>query len=126
MANMINLNLNSNNIPINFGAFTLEYNASDEREGILLEKAKELEVKAKEFQEVEDNYSDPEQRKIVKEMIDDFFASMFDADGANRIYEACGSNTWSYLNAFMQITTELRKIKEEQANDENFKQYLAE
>ncbi len=51
---------------------------------------------------------------------------MFDnADAPKKIYAACGENTWTYLNAFLQVGDNLVAIKEEKANDETFKKYLA-
>ncbi|XCY66657.1 hypothetical protein ABG807_04110 [Streptococcus iniae] len=70
--------------------------------------------------------TDGELRKSVKDVLDDVFITMFDKDAPQKIYEACGEHTWTYLNAFLQIAEHLQEIKEQRANDETFKKYLAE
>lgn len=131
MSNMINLNLDSNVIPINFGAFTLDYKPTDAKEQEMVEKSKELKIKAAKLDElekmaIEDDSKEFELRSSIKEILDDVFNTMFDnADASEKIYAACGENTWTYLNAFLQVGDNLVAIKEEKANDETFKKYLA-
>lgn len=131
MSNMINLNLDSNVIPVNFGAFTLDYKPTDAKEQEMVEKSTELKTKAAKLDElekmaIEDDSKEFELRSSIKEILDDVFNTMFDnADASEKIYAACGENTWTYLNAFLQVGDNLVAIKEEKANDETFKKYLA-
>ena len=113
MSNMINLNLDNNTIPVNFGTFTLDYKPTDAKEKEVVEKSIELKAKAKKLDELE------------KEVEKDESLEFDDADAPQKIYDACGSNTWSYLKVFLQIGDNLIEIKEEKANDETFKKYLA-
>ncbi|HEN3143853.1 TPA: hypothetical protein U4W96_000155 [Streptococcus agalactiae] len=131
MSNMINLNLDSNTIPVNFGTFTLDYKPTDAKEKEMVEKSIELKAKANKLDELEkevekDESKEFELRSSIKEILDDVFNTMFDnADASEKIYAACGENTWTYLNAFLQVGDNLVAIKEEKANDETFKKYLA-
>lgn len=131
MSNMINLNLDNNTIPVNFGAFTLDYKPTDAKEKEMVEKSIELKAKANKLDELEkevekDESKEFELRSGIKEILDDVFNTMFDnADAPKKIYVACGENTWTYLNAFLQVGDNLVAIKEEKANDETFKKYLA-
>ncbi|CNB34213.1 hypothetical protein [Streptococcus agalactiae] len=131
MSNMINLNLDNNIIPVNFGAFTLDYRASDTKEVEMVNKAKELKEKANKLDALEkqvekDESKEFELRSGIKEILDDVFNTMFDnADAPKKIYAACGENTWTYLNAFLQVGDNLVEIKEKKANDETFQKYLA-
>ncbi|WP_283572516.1 hypothetical protein [Streptococcus agalactiae] len=131
MSNMINLNLDNNIIPVNFGAFTLDYKPTDAKEKEMVEKSIELKAKANKLDELEkevekDESKEFELRSSIKEILDDVFNTMFDnADASEKIYTACGENTWTYLNAFLQVGDNLVAIKEEKANDETFKKYLA-
>ncbi|UWM90907.1 hypothetical protein ACG3JJ_01040 [Streptococcus parauberis] len=131
MSNMINLNLDNNIIPVNFGAFTLDYKPTDAKEKEMVEKSIELKAKANKLDELEkevekDESKEFELRSGIKEILDDVFNTMFDnADAPKKIYAACGENTWTYLNAFLQVGDNLVAIKEEKANDETFKKYLA-
>lgn len=131
MSNMINLNLDSNVIPVNFGAFTLDYKPTDAKEQEMVEKSTELKIKAEKLDElektaIEDNSKEFELRKKIKEILDDVFATMFEDENAPaKIYGACGENTWTYLNVFLQIGDNLIAIKEQKANDDTFKKYLA-
>lgn len=131
MSNMINLNLDNNTIPVNFGAFTLDYKPTDAKEKEMVEKSIELKAKANKLDELEkevekDESKEFELRSGIKEILDDVFNTMFDnADAPKKIYAACGENTWTYLNAFLQVGDNLVAIKEEKANDETFKKYLA-
>ncbi|EMG24649.1 hypothetical protein K7G42_01045 [Streptococcus parauberis] len=131
MSNMINLNLDNNTIPVNFGAFTLDYKPTDAKEKEMVEKSIELKAKANKLDEIEkevekDESKEFELRSGIKEILDDVFNTMFDnADAPKKIYAACGENTWTYLNAFLQVGDNLVAIKEEKANDETFKKYLA-
>lgn len=128
---MINLNLDNNTIPVNFGAFTLDYKPTDAKEKEMVEKSIELKAKANKLDELEkevekDESKEFELRSGIKEILDDVFNTMFDnADAPKKIYAACGENTWTYLNAFLQVGDNLVAIKEEKANDETFKKYLA-
>lgn len=128
---MINLNLDNNIIPVNFGAFTLDYKPTDAKEKEMVEKSIELKAKANKLDELEkevekDESKEFELRSGIKEILDDVFNTMFDnADAPKKIYAACGENTWTYLNAFLQVGDNLVAIKEEKANDETFKKYLA-
>ncbi|KAF1125787.1 phage tail assembly chaperone [Streptococcus agalactiae] len=131
MSNMINLNLDSNVIPVNFGTFTLDYKPTDAKEKEMVEKSIELKAKAEKLDELEkevekDESLEFELRAGIKEILDDAFKTLFDdADAPQKIYNACGANTWSYLKVFLQIGDSLIEIKEEKANDETFKKYLA-
>lgn len=128
---MINLNLDNNIIPVNFGAFTLDYKPTDAKEKEMVEKSIELKAKANKLDELEkevekDESKEFELRSGIKEILDDVFNTMFDnADAPKKIYAACGENTWTYLNAFLQVGDNLVAIKEEKANDETFNKYLA-
>ncbi|QBX27410.1 hypothetical protein Javan386_0011 [Streptococcus phage Javan386] len=94
-------------------------------------KSIELKAKANKLDELEkevekDESKEFELRSGIKEILDDVFNTMFDnADAPKKIYAACGENTWTYLNAFLQVGDNLVAIKEEKANDETFKKYLA-
>ncbi|WP_069987661.1 hypothetical protein [Streptococcus agalactiae] len=131
MSNMINLNLDNNTIPVNFGAFTLDYKPTDAKEKEMVEKSIELKAKAEKLDDLEkevekDESLEFEVRVGIKEILDDAFKTLFDdADAPQKIYDACGANTWSYLKVFLQIGDNLIEIKEKKANDETFKKYLA-
>ena len=126
MSNKINLNLGSNVLSFNFGAFDLDYIMDDAKDAVLQSKARELDAKGKELQGKEDDLNDEESRKEVKPLIDEFFTTMFDDAAPKKIYEAAGNNTWNYLNVFMQISVNINKEWNKKLNDETFKKYLAE
>lgn len=126
MSNTINLNLGTNVISFNFGSFELNYQTSDKKDGALQAKSRELVDKTNSFKDKEAEMNDQENRQAIKPLIDEFFGTMFDADAPQKIYEAAGENTWSYLNVFLQISNNLEKEWNKKLNDENFKKYLAE
>ncbi|GGE26273.1 hypothetical protein [Streptococcus himalayensis] len=122
MANIFNLNGNDDVMIFNLGDLRLEFQPTDE-------KSKELSDKALELKEKADNVTEGdewENRRTIKELLDDFFGVMFDTDVTEKIYDAAGKNTWSYLKIFLQIADAVIDVKRKQENDETFKKYLAE
>lgn len=122
MAQIINLTGNEEVIDFKLGNLSLVFNATDAKSEALSKKAEELKEKADKL-EGEDEWKN---RKVIKELLDDFFAVMFDKDTPLAIYQACGENTWTYLKVFLQISDGLVEVKKKQENDEIFKKYLAE
>ncbi|MGT2866614.1 hypothetical protein [Streptococcus fryi] len=126
MSNTINLNLGTKALSFNFGAFNLDYFASDKKDKQVQDKAVELEQKVDAYQADADTMNDQEGRKALKPLIDEFFEAMFDADAPQKIYDAVGENTWNYLNVFLQVSATIQKEWKKKLNDDNFKKYLAE
>lgn len=122
MANVFNLNSNDDVIVFNLGGLTLEFHPTDEKSKELSDKALELKEKAESVTEGDEW----ENRRTIKELLDDFFGVMFDASTPEKIYDAAGKNTWSYLKVFLQIADAVMATKQKQENDETFKKYLAE
>ncbi|MFC5630134.1 MULTISPECIES: hypothetical protein [Streptococcus] len=123
MTAKIKLSTDNNIIPFDFGVFVLNFERSDEKSEFLTHKSEELKEKA---EKVNENGTEWEIRKELKELLDEFFGSMFDTDAPAKIYEACGKNTISYLKAFLQVANEMQKIQTKEQNDEDFLKYLAE
>lgn len=126
MSNKINLNLGNNVLSFNFGAFDLDYQTNDTKDAKLQAKSRELVDKANAFKDKEAEMNDQEYRQAIKPLIDEFFSTMFDDDTPQKIYEAAGENTWTYLDVFLQISNNIQKEWNKKLNDENFKKYLAE
>lgn len=123
MAAKIKLSTDNSIIPFDFGAFVLNFERSDEKSEFLTHKSEELKEKA---EKVNENGTEWEIRKELKELLDEFFESMFDTDAPAKIYGACGKNTISYLKVFLQVADEMQKIQTKEQNDEDFLKYLAE
>ena len=107
----------------NIGDVTLEFKATDEKSEMLEKKSAELKAKA---EQIDESGTEWELRKELKDLLDEFFTAAFDADTPQKLYDACGQNTISYLKLFQQIADALREVNEERQNDEAFKKYLAE
>ena len=122
MAKIYNLAGDDEIITFNIGDFSLDVSLSDAKSEILVEKAKELKEKS---QHINDD-NEWQARKEVKELLDDVFTAMFDADAPQKIYESAGENTISYLKIFLQISGAVQDEQEAKLNDETFKKYLAE
>ncbi|HEM2534172.1 hypothetical protein RJW49_03785 [Streptococcus suis] len=122
MANTFNLLGNDDSITFNIGDFTLTFVPTDAKSKTVSEKAVELKDKADNIKEGDEW----ENREIIKDLLDDFFSTMFDADAPGKIYQAAGENTWSYLKVFLQMIEAIMETKKKQENDETFKKYLAE
>lgn len=122
MSNVFNLNGNDDVIIFNLGDLSLKFQPTDDKSKELSEKALELKDKAENITDGDEW----ENRRAIKELLDDFFSVMFDADTPNKIYDAAGKNTWSYLKVFLQISDAIIVTKQKQENDETFKKYLAE
>lgn len=122
MANTFNLNTNDNLITFNLGDFSLDFNPSDEKSKAIFDKANEVKVAAEKLTDGDEW----ENRKAIKELLDDFLATFFDNDAPEKVYTAAGQNTWNYLKVFFQISEAILEVRQKQENDETFKKYLAE
>lgn len=107
----------------NIGDVTLEFKATDEKSEMLEKKSAELKSKA---EQIDESGTEWELRKELKDLLDEFFTAAFDGEAPQKLYDACGQNTISYLKLFLQIADALREVNEERQNDEAFKKYLAE
>ena len=107
----------------NIGDVTLEFKATDEKSEMLEKKSAELKSKA---EQIDESGTEWELRKELKDLLDEFFTAAFDGEAPQKLYDACGQNTISYLKLFLQIANALREVNEERQNDEAFKKYLAE
>lgn len=107
----------------NIGDVTLEFKATDEKSEMLEKKSAELKAKA---EQIDESGTEWELRKELKDLLDEFFTAAFDGEAPQKLYDACGQNTISYLRLFLQIADALREVNEERQNDEAFKKYLAE
>ena len=107
----------------NIGDVTLEFKATDEKSEMLEKKSAELKAKA---EQIDESGTEWELRKELKDLLDEFFTAAFDGEAPQKLYDACGQNTISYLKLFLQIADALREVNEERQNDEAFKKYLAE
>lgn len=107
----------------NIGDVTLEFKATDEKSEMLEKKSAELKAKA---EQIDESGTEWELRKELKDLLDEFFTATFDGEAPQKLYDACGQNTISYLKLFLQIADALREVNEERQNDEAFKKYLAE
>ena len=90
---------------------------------MLEKKSAELKTKA---EQIDESGTEWELRKELKDLLDEFFTAAFDDEAPQKLYDACGQNTISYLKLFLQIADALREVNEERQNDEAFKKYLAE
>lgn len=126
MSNKTVIELGSKVLTFDFGEFTLDYRATDKKDGELQSKSRELVDKSNAFKDKEAEMNDQENRQAIKPLLDEFFSTMFDSDATKKIYEVVGENTWNYLNVFLQISNNLEKEWNKKLNDENFKKYLAE
>lgn len=126
MANKTVIDFGSKVLSFDFGEFSLDYRATDAKDAEIQNKAVELEEKVDAYQTDADKLNDQEGRKALKPLVDEFFASMFDEDAPQKIYDAAGQNTWNYLNGFLQVSARIQKEWKKKLNDENFKKYLAE
>ena len=108
---------------VNIGDVTLEFKATDEKSEMLEKKSAELKAKA---EQIDESGTEWELRKELKDLLDEFFTAAFDGEAPQKLYDACGQNTISYLKLFLQIADALREVNEERQNDEAFKKYLAE
>lgn len=107
----------------NIGDVTLEFQPTDEKSEMLEKKSAELKAKA---EQIDESGTEWELRKELKDLLDEFFTAAFDGEAPQKLYDACGQNTISYLRLFLQIADALREVNEERQNDEAFKKYLAE
>ncbi|VTT17752.1 hypothetical protein [Streptococcus dysgalactiae] len=126
MSNKTVIELGSKVLTFDFGEFTLDYRATDKKDGELQAKSRELVDKSNAFKDKEAEMNDQENRQAIKPLLDEFFSTMFDSDATKKIYGVVGENTWNYLNVFLQISNNLEKEWNKKLNDENFKKYLAE
>lgn len=122
MANTFNLLGNDESIIFNIGELSLKFVPTDAKSQEVSEKAINLQTKADNIKEGDEW----ENRKNIKELLDDFFSTMFDADTPAKIYQEASENTWAYLKVFLQISEAIVETKKKQENDETFKKYLAE
>lgn len=122
MANTFNLNTNDSLITFNLGDFSLEFNPSDDKSKAIFDKANEVKLAAENLTEGDEW----ENRKSIKELLDDFLATFFDSEAPEKVYNAAGQNTWNYLKVFLQISEAILEVRKKQENDETFKKYLAE
>lgn len=107
----------------NIGDLTLEFAPSDAKSESLANKAIELKEKADQFDK---SGTEWEQRKELKSLMDEFFEMMFDEDTPEKLYDACGQNTITYLKLFLMMAEAVQEVNEKKQNDETFKKYLAE
>ncbi|AFU88673.1 TPA: hypothetical protein U1B14_001572 [Streptococcus suis] len=122
MANTFNLLGNDESIIFNIGELSLKFVPTDAKSQEVSEKAIELQTKADNIKEGDEW----ENRKNIKELLDEYFSTMFDADAPAKIYQEASENTWAYLKVFLQISEAIMETKKKQENDETFKKYLAE
>lgn len=122
MSKIYNLVGSDEAITFNIGDYSLEFHSSDEKSKAVSDKAIELKEKAENIS----NENEWEARKEIKNLLDEFFAVMFDEEAPQKIYQSAGENTISYLKIFLQISQAIETEQEKKANDENFKKYLAE
>ncbi|HEM3698090.1 TPA: hypothetical protein U1C85_001155 [Streptococcus suis] len=122
MANTFNLLGNDESIIFNIGELSLKFVPTDAKSQEVSEKAIELQTKADNIKEGDEW----ENRKNIKELLDEYFSTMFDADAPAKIYQEASENTWAYLKVFLQISEAIMETKKKQENDETFKKYLVE
>lgn len=122
MSKIYNLVGSDETITFNIGDYSLEFHSSDEKSKAVSDKAIELKEKAEKISDE----NEWEARKEIKNLLDEFFAVLFDEEAPQKIYQSAGENTISYLKIFSQISQAIETEQDKKANDENFKKYLAE
>lgn len=69
----------------------------------------------------EDN--ETENRRLLKEMVDDGFTTLFDEDTAKTAYELSGSEVMAYTSAYVEVLDFIGQQFEQRANSEVFAKY---
>lgn len=125
MSRVYNFDAKQDAIVFKIGDVELEFLPSDEQSKYIQEKGLEIQEKAKTL--VDDSTeSDFETAIKIKQLLDELFETMFEAETPQKVYEAVGKNTLSYLRVFYQISNAIREVNAERQNDEYFKQFLSE
>lgn len=125
MSRVYNFDAKQDAIVFKIGDVELEFLPSDEQSKYIQEKGLEIQEKAKTL--VDDSTeSDFETAMKIKQLLDELFETMFEAETPQKVYEAVGKNTLSYLRVFYQISNAIREVNTERQNDEYFKQFLSE
>lgn len=125
MSRVYNFDAKQDAIVFKIGEIELEFLPSDEQSKYIQEKGLEIQEKAKVL--VDDTTaSDFETAMKIKQLLDELFETMFEVETPQKVYEAVGKNTLSYLRVFYQISNAIQEVNAERQNDEYFKQFLSE
>lgn len=125
MSRVYNFDAKQDAIVFKIGEVELEFLPSDEQSKYIQEKGLEIQEKAKVL--VDDaTASDFETAMKIKQLLDELFETMFEVETPQKVYEAVGKNTLSYLRVFYQISSAIQEVNAERQNDEYFKQFLSE
>lgn len=125
MSRVYNFDAKQDAIVFKIGEVELEFLPSDEQSKYIQEKGLEIQEKAKVL--VDDaTASDFETAMKIKQLLDELFETMFEVETPQKVYEAVGKNTLSYLRVFYQISNAIQEVNTERQNDEYFKQFLSE
>lgn len=125
MSRVYNFDAKQDAIVFKIGEIELEFLPSDEQSKYIQEKGLEIQEKAKVL--VDDTTaSDFETAMKIKQLLDELFETMFEVEIPQKVYEAVGKNTLSYLRVFYQISNAIQEVNAERQNDEYFKQFLSE
>lgn len=84
MSNKTVIELGSKVLTFDFGEFTLDYRATDKKDGELQAKSRELVDKSNAFKDKEAEMNDQENRQAIKPLLDEFFSTMFDSDATKK------------------------------------------
>lgn len=125
MSRVYNFDAKQDAIVFKIGEIELEFLPSDEQSKYIQEKGLEIQEKAKVL--VDDTTaSDFETAMKIKQLLDELFETMFEVETPQKVYEAVGKNTLSYLRVFYQISNAIQEVNAERQNDEYFKRFLSE
>lgn len=80
MSNRTVIELGSKVLSFDFGEFSLDYRATDNKDAQIQDKAVELEGQVDAYQKDAENMNDQEGRKALKPLVDEFFVAMFDEE----------------------------------------------
>lgn len=125
MSRVYNFDAKQDAIEFVVGDCTLEFMPSDEQSKKMQAKADELKQRANSIDGIanEDSWKAIQE---IKDILDEFFKTMFDNETPEKLYKAVGQNTMTYLKVFLQISKAINEVNAERQNDEYFKQFLSE
>lgn len=125
MSRVYNFDAKQDAIEFVVGDCTLEFMPSDDQSKEMQAKADELKHRANSIDGIanEDSWKAIQE---IKDILDEFFKTMFDNETPEKLYKAVGQNTMTYLKVFLQISKAINEVNAERQNDEYFKQFLSE
>lgn len=110
----------ANIIPIDFGEFTLEYNANDDSIKKLQQIQKTFETEVSKIQDSDDESALTSLNEFSKK----YWTELFDLDTFDKVYEFSGQSTLATANYLLQTILGIINEFAERNSEDKFLKYL--